>query len=76
MRTTVRFVAARYLARPPELDDMLAQAVDIDEAAARRMRALDQPRADEGDDGAGGENFGDSRQRVVHSEFEMRSARP
>ena len=34
-------------------DDVLAQAVDLDKAPAWRVRPLDQPRADEGDGGAG-----------------------
>jgi hypothetical protein len=40
-----------------ELGDMLAQAADVDEAAARRMRPLDQPRPDKSDDRAGGKDF-------------------
>ena len=36
----------------PQLDHVLAQAADLDKAAARQMRPLDQPRADECDDGA------------------------
>ena len=37
---------------------MLAQAADVDEATARRMRPLDQPCADKSDDRAGGKDFG------------------
>ena len=51
----------------PELDDVLAQAADIDKAAARRMHPLNQPRANESNDGAGGKNFSDDGQRVSQS---------
>jgi hypothetical protein len=37
----------------PDLDDMLRKAADIDEAAARPVRALDQARAHEGYEGRG-----------------------
>ena len=47
-----------------KLDHMLAQAADVDEAAARRMRPLDQPRPDESNDCAGGKDFGNGGQRV------------
>ena len=50
-----------------EFDDMLAQAADVDETAARRMRALDQPRADKRDHGAGAEDRRGDGERVVHS---------
>ena len=43
-------------------DHMLAQSADFDETPARRMRPLDQRRADEGDDGANGEDDCDTRQ--------------
>ena len=55
---------------------MLTQAANIDETAARRMRALDQPRADERDDGAGGENFRGDGERVVHSGLNRLPGKP
>ena len=48
-------------------DDVLRKAADIDEAAARAMRALDQARADEGDDGAGAQDCDDDRERGDHA---------
>ena len=47
-----------------ELDHMLTQAADVDQTPARRMRPLDQPRADKSDDCAGGKDFGGGGQRV------------
>ena len=48
----------RRIVRRAQIDDVLAQSINVDEASARRMRALDQPRTDESDGGAGGEDFG------------------
>jgi len=45
----------------------LRKAADIDEAAARAMRALDQARADEGDDSAGSQDCDDNRERGDHA---------
>ena len=56
----------RWRGSVADLNHMLAQTVDLDEAAARRMRPLDQPCADDGDDGAGGEDFRNDAQRVMH----------
>ena len=47
-----------------KLDHMLTQAADVDQTPARRMRPLDQPRADKSDDCAGGKNCGGGGQRV------------
>ena len=49
------------------LDDVLRKAADIDEAAARAMRALDQARANEGDDSAGTQDCDDNRERGDHA---------
>jgi hypothetical protein len=57
----------RRVARRTQIDDVLTKSADVDEAPARRMRPLDQPRADESDDGAGGEDFGGDSQRVTQS---------
>ena len=42
---------------------MLTEAADIDETAARPMRPLDQPRADERDDSAGAQDRDDDDKR-------------
>ena len=45
-------------------DNVLAQAVDLDKAPARRVRPLDQPHANEGDGGADAKQDGDNGERV------------
>lgn len=42
---------------------MLAKTADVDEAAARTARPVDQPRADQGDDGASAKKRSDDGER-------------
>jgi len=53
--------------RRAQLDNVLTHSIDVDKSPARRVRPFDQPRADESDYGAGGENFGGNSQRVTQS---------
>jgi hypothetical protein len=43
-----------------KLDHMLAKTIDIDEAASRQVRPLDQPRANQSNQGAGAEDRDDN----------------
>jgi len=50
-----------------QFDDVLTQAADLDEAPAWWVRPIDEPRADQSDDGAAAKERGDNGESVHSS---------